>query len=51
MAPRKGCLIFLYEGDSLWRWVDLSRFCRMEQEVESYNKTRRERDFEIGGRT
>jgi hypothetical protein len=51
VAAQRGGLIFMNEGDGLWRRFDLRRPCLSEQEVESQDKTRRERDHLIDGRT
>jgi len=45
VAPQRGSLIFLYEAEGLWRRFDLARTCLEDQVVESYDETRRERDF------
>jgi hypothetical protein len=45
VVAQRASSIFLYEGEGLWRRFDLGRSCIMVQEVESKDKTRKERDF------
>ena len=45
VAGRGGSLIFLYAGEGLWRRFDLARSCLTAQEVESEDKTRKEKRF------
>jgi len=43
VVTRRRSIVLLYEGESLWRRFDFLRFCYKVQEVESKDKSRKER--------